>query len=95
MVPDQIVNLLQDQVFSRHRKSHPERLRNKAGDVPVNPVPAARTRVNIHGHLNDVVRHTACIYPKYAIQDNGEVYDVAHHTSYVLLADVRETETDR
>jgi hypothetical protein len=86
---DQINNLLQNQVSLRHRKSDRECLRNEAVDVPMNTIPAARTHVPIHCRLSLVYRHTAPAQPEYAIKDDGEVDDIAHHTSNILLAGVR------
>jgi hypothetical protein len=90
ILPDQINNLLQNQVSLRHVESDRECLRNKAVDIPVNPIPAPGTDVPIHGSLSVVGRHTATTSPEYVIQDDGDVYDVSHHTSDILLADMRE-----
>jgi hypothetical protein len=90
ILPDQINNLLQNQISLRHVESDRECLRNKAVDIPVNPILAPRTDVPIHSSLSIVGRHTATTSPEYVIQDDGDVYDVAHHTSNILLADMRE-----
>ena len=90
ILPDQINNLLQHQISLWHRESDRERLSNKAVDISVNPISAARVDVSIHCRLNVIGGHTARNCPKYVIQDDGEVYDVAHHTSNIFLASVRE-----
>lgn len=90
IVPDQINNLLQHQVSLRHRESDRERLGNKAVDISVNPIPAARVDMPVDGRLNDVAGYIARGCPKYIIQDGGEVDDIAHHTSNIFLAGMRE-----
>src|SRR6266851_7422289 len=90
ILPDQINNLLQHKVSLRHHKSNRECLRNNAVDIAVNPIPAPRPDVPIHSHLSVVVRHIVSTSPKYVIQDDGEVYNIPHHTSNILLADKRE-----
>jgi hypothetical protein len=58
----------------------------------VNTVPAAGSDMITHGLQSGNFRHIACSSPEDGIQDHGEVYDVTHHASNILLADVRETE---
>jgi hypothetical protein len=90
ILPDQINNLLQHQVSLRHCESDRERLSNKTLDISVNPIPVARVDMPIDGRLNVVAGHIARGCPKYTIQDDGEVNDVAHHTSNIFLAGMRE-----
>jgi len=90
ILPDQINNLLQHKVFPWLRKSNREFLHNKAVDIAVNPILAPRPDVPLHSHLSVVVRHIVSTSPKYVIQDDGEVYNRPHHTSNILLADIRE-----
>ena len=47
ILSDQVSNLLQDQISLWHRKSDREGLCNKAADILVNPIPAARSDVPI------------------------------------------------
>jgi hypothetical protein len=58
----------------------------------VNTIPAAGSDMGIHGLHSGIFRHIACGGPENGIQDYGEVYDVTHHASNILLASVRETE---
>ena len=87
--PNQAINLLQDQIFFRDCGSG---LRNKASDVPVNTVPAARSDMGTHRLQSGIFRHTASAGhgPEDSIQDHGEVYDVTHHASNILLACVKD-----
>jgi hypothetical protein len=58
----------------------------------VNIVPAAGSDMGTHGIQSGSFRHTARGSPGDGIQDHGEVYDVTHHASNILLAGERETE---
>ena len=55
-------------------------------------VPAAGSDMGIHRLQSGIFRHIACGGPKEGIQDHGEVYDVTHHASNILLAGVRGIE---
>ena len=85
-------NLLHDQIFFRDRRSHRKCLRNKAADVLVNAVPTARSDMGTHRLQGGIFRHITCGGTEDVIQDHGEVYDVTHHASNVLLAGVKQTE---
>jgi len=52
ILPDQINNLLQHQIFLLQRESDRKRPGNKAVDVLVYTIPAARVDMPIHGRLN-------------------------------------------
>ena len=56
----------------------------------MNVIPAARSYMGICNFQSDTVSRTATF--ENPIQNHGEVYDVAHHASNVLLAVMRETE---
>ena len=92
MLPDQVDNLLQDQVFLRDSKPGPKCLRNKAPDFPVNTirVPATRSDMRARSIQSRIFRHIATRCPGNAIQDHGKVDDVTHHTSNILLAGIPE-----
>ena len=77
---DQVDNLLQGCLGS------------KAADVLVNIIPAARSDMGPHNFQSRIFCHVATSCPKNVVQDHGEVYDVAHHASNILLADMQETE---
>ena len=89
ILSDQVNNLLQDQISLWHRKSDREGLCDKAADISVNPIPAARSDVPIRCWLDVTGRHIASSDPEYVIQDDGEVYNVAHHASDILLANTQ------
>ena len=89
---NQADNILQDQVFFRDGKSNRKCLCNKAADIPVNTVPAARSDVGIHNFLSGISFHATTGFLGNVIQDHGEVYDVAHHASYIFLANIYENE---
>ena len=55
-------------------------------------VPAAGSDVGTHGLQSGNFRHISCGGLEDGIQDHGEIYDVTHHASNILLAGVRETE---
>ena len=90
-MPDQVDNLLQDQVVVR---IEPVRkcLRNKPPDILVNTVPVARSDMGLHNHQSDIFCHIASRCPKHLIQDHDEVHDITHHASNILLPGTRETE---
>ena len=89
ILSNQVSNLLKDQILFRS-KSNRECLRNKAADVPVNIIPAARSDMRIHNLQNSIFRHVTTACPENVIQDYSEVYDVAHHASDILLAGKQE-----
>ena len=86
---DQINDLLQNQVSLRNGKSDREGLRNKAADISVNPIPATRSDVPIRCRLDVTGRHIVSSDPEHVIQDDGKVYNVAHHASDILLANTQ------
>ena len=83
---DQVDNLFQDQIFLRDGKPDRECLCNKAADVPVNTIPAARSDMGPHNLQTGIFCHVTTSCPENVVQDHGEVYDVAHHASNILLA---------
>jgi hypothetical protein len=89
------LNLLQHQISFREGKPGRERLGNKAVDVPVNAIPAARSDMSPYNLQSGIFCHVTTSCPENVVQDHGEVYDVAHHASNILLADMQETETER
>jgi len=91
ILSDHVNNLLQDQIFLDD-KSDRECLGNKAADVPVNTIPAARSDMGHHGLESGIFCHVTTSCPENVVQDYGQVYDVAHHASNILLADMQETE---
>ena len=54
-------------------------------------VPEVGTDMSTHRLQNGIFRHIAGGGPEDVIQDHGEVHDVTHHTSNILLAAARET----
>ena len=88
---DQVDDLLQDQVFLRGAKPGCKCLRNKVADILVNPIPVTRSDMGARGLQSDIFRHIASRCPENPIQDRSEVYDVTHHTLYILLAGMIET----
>ena len=89
-MPDQINNLLQDQVFLRDSKPDPKCLRNKAPYIPVDAVPATRSDMRARSLQSRIFRHIAIRCPENAIQNHREVDDVTHHTSDIFLAGMPE-----
>ena len=90
MLSDQVDNLLQDQIFLGHGKPDRECLGYKAADVAVNTIPAARSDMGPHSLQSSIFCHDATSCPEHVVQDHGEVYDVAHHASDILLAGKQE-----
>jgi hypothetical protein len=88
-LPDQGDNLLQDEVLMRDGKPDRKCLCNKAADIPVNTIPAARSDMGTRSLQSGIFRHIASAFPENIIQDHGEVYDVTHHASNILLAAMR------
>jgi len=58
----------------------------------VDTVPTAGSDMGTHRLQGSIFRHIACGGPEDVIQDHGEVHDVTHHASNILLAGARETE---
>ena len=90
-MPDQVDNFFQDQIFLWDGKPDCKRLCNKAANIPVNTIPAARSDMRIRNLHNDTVCHIATGRLEDPVQDHGEVHDVTHHASNILLAVTRET----
>jgi hypothetical protein len=88
----QLDNPLQDQISFQGGRPDRKRLGNKAEDVLVNTIPAARSDMRPHNHQSRVFCHVTTSCPENAVQDHGEVYYVPHHTSNIFLADMQETE---
>ncbi len=87
---DQVDGLLQDQIFLRDGKPDRECLGNKAADVLVNTIPAARSDMGPHNFQSGIFCHATTSCPENVVHDHGEVYDVAHHASNILLAGMQE-----
>ena len=87
---DQVDNLLQDQIILWGGKPDRECLGNKFAYVLVNIIPAARSEMGPHNPQSVIFCHITTSCPENVIQDNGEVYNVAHHTSNILLAGEQE-----
>jgi hypothetical protein len=83
---DQVYNLLQDQIFLWDSKPDRECLRHKAAYVPVDTISAAGSDMGAHNPQSGIFCYIATSCPENIIQDHGEVYDVAHHASDILLA---------
>ena len=90
ILSDQIDNLYQDQIFLRDGGPNRECLGNKAANVPVDTVPAARSNMDPHNLQSSIFCHVATSCPENVVQDHSEVYDVAHHASNILLASKQE-----
>jgi hypothetical protein len=90
--PDQADDILQDQIIFRVRKSDRKCLCNKAANIPVNTIPAARSDMAIHNLRSGTSCYATTSCPENVIQDHGEVYNVAHHASNIFLADMYEIE---
>ena len=87
---DQVDNLFQDEIFLRDGEPDGECLRNKAADVPVNTILAARPDMRPHNLQTGIFCHGATSCPENVVQDHREVYNVAHHASNILLASKQE-----
>ena len=87
---DQVDNFLQDEIFLWDGKPDRECLRDEAADVPVNTIPAARSDMGPHNLQSSIFCHVTTSCPENVVQDHGEVYDVAHHASDILLAGKQE-----
>ena len=87
---DQVDNLFQDKIFLWDGKPDRECLGNKAANVPMNAIPAARSDMGPHNLQNRIFCHVTTSCPENIVQDHGEVYDVAHHASNILLAGKQE-----
>ncbi len=85
-MPDQADDLLQDQIFLWDSKPDRECLRHEAAYVPVNTIPAAGSDMGAHNPQSGIFCYIATSCPENIVQDHGEVYDVAHHASNILLA---------
>lgn len=93
---DQVSNLFQDQIFFLQgqvflRDGNLDRNFNKFADIPVNTISATRSDMGTRNFQSDIFRHIAASDSLgNAIQDHGEIYDIAHHASNILLAGTRE-----
>jgi len=90
ILSNQVDDLLQDQIFLRDGKSDRECLGNKAADVPMNTIPATRPEMGAHNLQSGIFCHVTTGCPENVVQDYGEVYDVAHHASNILLTGKQE-----
>ena len=95
VLPNQVDNHLQDQVFLRGvlRGVKPgwKCLCDKSANILVNATPAASFDVVIYNLFSDIfycIRLASGGYEN-AIQNHGEIYDIAHHATNTLLAGVR------
>ena len=92
-MPDQVDNLLQDQVFLRGEPDRrPDNKCNKVADVPVNPIPPARSDMITHNLQSSIFRHISSGCPENVIQDHSQVDDVTHQALNIFLAGMRKTE---
>ena len=89
---DQVDNLHQDQISFRGGRPDRKRLGNKAEDVLVNTIPAARSDMRPHNLQRGIFCHVTTSCPQNVVHDHGKVYDVTHHASNILLAEMQETE---
>ncbi len=88
-MPDQVNNLLQNKISLRHGKSDRKCLTNKAADLPMNPIPSTKFELPIDSQLKGIDWHKTRIGPENVVQDYGEVYNIAHYASNILLAGMR------
>ena len=58
----------------------------------MNTVPAARSDMATHSLQCGIFCHIASGCPRYPIQNHGEIYDVTHYTSNILLSSMQKTE---
>lgn len=93
MMPDQVFDLLQDQVFLGDGEPNRKCFCNKAADIPVNTVPATRSYMGTGSFQRRIFCHIASGCPENVVQDHREVNDVTHHASNILLAGIRESES--
>jgi hypothetical protein len=87
---DQVDDLLQDQIFLRDGKPDRECLVDKAADVPMNTIPATGSDMGTHNLQSSIFCHVTTSCPGNVVEDHGEIYDVAHHASNILLAGKQE-----
>jgi hypothetical protein len=73
ILSDQVDNFFQDQIFFRDSKPDRERLDDKAADVLVNTIPAARSNMGPHNLQNGIFCHVTTSCPENVVQDHGEV----------------------
>ena len=92
ILSDQVDNLLQDQISFRGSRPDRKRLCDKVEDGLVNTIPAARSNMSPHNFQSRICCNVTTSRPENAIQDHGEVHDVACHASNVFLDDMQGTE---
>jgi hypothetical protein len=84
---DQVVDLFQENISVRDSRPNRERLGNKAADIPVNIISAARSDMGPHNLQSGIFCHVTTGCPENVVQDHGKVYNVTYHTSNIFLAD--------
>ena len=82
---DHVDYLLQDEILLDGKPDR-ECLGNKAADVSVDAILAARPRMSHHDLESGIFCHVTASCPENVVQYYGKVYYVAHHASDVLLA---------
>ena len=86
MLLDQVDDSLQDQILPRHRKPGCKCLCDEAPDITVNRISAPRSLMPIDDLQRLLWCHVASGHHKDTIHDDGQIYDIAHHTADVLWA---------
>ena len=94
ILPDEIDNPLHDNILlclgklRGHTLLRPVRecRLDKAAYVLVNTIPVAGSDMGAHNPQSRIFCYTATSCPEDIVQDHGEVYDVAHQASNILLA---------
>ena len=86
MLLDQINYVIQYQILLWHRKPEGVCLCNEPPDVTVNRISTPRSLMTLDDLQRVLWCHVASGHPKDTIHDHCQIYDVAHHTTDILLA---------
>jgi hypothetical protein len=81
---DQVNNLFHNHILFKIHQRRPRR--NEAGNLGMDDRLATRIDEVVHRRLNLIGCHIAGRREQGA-EDDGEVYDIAHHTADVLVAE--------